>query len=187
MMCQLLTTFWYLWYSRNMYRIKNSHCDPTLTATRIRILSAEFWKLNSAHPASWPGFLKINADAAWDPSSGEGDVAGIARNDVGVVIAIRCKHFLRVGSALEAEGIAILEGFCLAQDLNCSKYHLATDCLNAYDALYTCNYGVINTSLWYTRCRRFLISNPSVLLLIRREVNVSVDSLAHFSRESKWS
>ncbi|CAM8967028.1 unnamed protein product [Rhodiola kirilowii] len=120
-------------------------------AKRIRILSVEFWKLNSAHPASWPGpyechyawkvpsqgFLKINVDAAWDSSSGEGAVAAIARNDVGIVTVIRCKHLLRAGSALEADGIAIMEDFCLAQDLNCSKFHLATDCLNAYDALFT--------------------------------------------------
>ncbi|KAL9661267.1 hypothetical protein QQ045_026091 [Rhodiola kirilowii] len=65
-------------------------------------------------------FIKINSDASWDPTTKEGAVGAIARDNLGQVIAIPTMPVSSCDSALDCEGYAICE--CEAMQLGDSLH-----------------------------------------------------------------
>jgi ribonuclease HI len=72
-------------------------------------------------------YIKINTDGAFRESSTSGGWGFIPRNDHGTPVAAACGHIHRIGSALQAEAITVMQAMKISSQMGCSRVQLEMD------------------------------------------------------------
>jgi hypothetical protein len=82
-----------------------------------------------------PGWIKLNSDASFFPSSGQAGAGAVVRDDSGKIMLAACVPLSNCRSPKEAEAKALLYGISLMD--NCSNLNLAleTDCASLVSKL----------------------------------------------------
>ncbi|GJV60597.1 reverse transcriptase [Tanacetum coccineum] len=114
----------------------------TQNGTNVNLL-ASIWQ-----PPPY-GFIKVNCDAAWLPSSKQAGLGFVERNSEGEVILSGAKHVEYSQSALIAEAGAVWWAVKTAQEKHLTRIEVETDSFVLYQSL---SIGIPNLYRFTTKC-----------------------------------
>ncbi|KAF7809195.1 putative reverse transcriptase [Senna tora] len=140
------TTCWMVWKQRNEWIFSNKKDEAMSLINRIKINVKDWIKANSLKNGnnrscinqiiSWKppeeGWIKINTDGAYNPSSNRMACGGVLRNEKGEWIMGFAKP-LGSGNALQAELCGMLMGLDIAWKNRMKKIILESDSLEAVE------------------------------------------------------
>ncbi|CAM8926233.1 unnamed protein product [Rhodiola kirilowii] len=181
-----------VWHGKEMWDVKwilrrvEMHCR--LWQKKTPLMSTDF----VCDPLKWKppkrGFIKINCDGAWCLESNIMGFAGLARDDKGVVMVAFASWKSKKGSALEAEGRAILQAMEVAGSLGWDKVVFELDSFQVISGILAGGLDEQSKLSWSFRCSELFSHHPDwELSHVWREANNGADALAKKACKNKWS
>ncbi|GMI84866.1 hypothetical protein HRI_002155900 [Hibiscus trionum] len=135
-----LTTLWNIWNRRNDW-VHNKHLQPpwliavnsiSLHKDYSNAISSSTSSVPSSLPPRWRlppcGFIKVNVDGAFDPSTRAAAVGVVARDDTGTVVGGLAFPLGSCSDAISSEGKGLLAGITFARSQGWSHLIFETDC-----------------------------------------------------------
>jgi ribonuclease HI len=192
----ILTTCWYLWWTRR--RLTHDESIPPLSKRKLSILAMvansekAYGKKKQRNDVKWtkpdPRQVKLNVDAAFHDDSKSGSIGTIIRDYLGNFVAASVKFLPIVASSSMAEAYAMKEGLALARDLGCNRVIAESDSTEVVEACKGETTWWNELSAIFADCTDLVASVGCVSFgHIMREANEVAHELAKYSHSNRIS
>jgi ribonuclease HI len=183
----VMTTCWYLWWSRRQVKNKEPVPTPERTIINIQGIVANGVKLKGTgnvirrvgwqRPAS--GVYKLNVDAAFDSDTGHGATGAIIRDSGGNFMAACCDFTDSAIDAAVMEASALLAGLQLAEQFGPSLLMVESDSMEVVQAVLDPSEFRGTSAVVIDDCRHLLtVLGKATIRHCPREANEAAHELA---------